>query len=612
MCRMRMIRPWHFQSGNKMQTAAYADYKSICGGFIMDCKDKILSEDYRDLILDYFLREDAEVPLDLCTVDVGELYRLLYINQDHLAPIIDTPYEYLYTPRLYGLMPISGGSGNASFDPLSLTASGITQIQRQPLNLTGRGVILVLIGSGIDYTLDVFRDQAGNTRLLSIWDQTIQDGTPPEGFLFGTEYDREMIDRALASEDPFTVVPSRDENRHGSTMLSVAAGSRSYAGNAYTGAAPDAVLAVVKLKQCKQYLRDYYLLPQNVEAYEEQDIMLGLQYADSLSDRLDRPIVICMGLGTNMGAHSGDSALDQYLARLAVKKSRAIVIAGGDEGNAAHHYSGALRRGRDAQGLAEAENYEDVEVRVGENCRGFVMEFWGSVPDIYNIEIRTPGGETVPPLRLSVGQSVTYSFIYERSKVTVSNVLVEPVTGEELLIFRIQDPTAGIWNFRVTVTGRVNNGTFHMWLPITQFLTSEVYFTEPDPYTTLTEPAMSDNVIAVSTYNDVNNSFFIESGRGFSRTGQIRPDFAAPGVNVSTVYGKQTGSSLAAAISAGAVAQFFQWAVVEGNNEYLDTQEIKNYFIRGASREPGTVYPNREMGYGRLDLAGTFDILAGL
>lgn len=578
----------------------------------MDCKEKILSNDYRDLILDYFLRDDVQVPLDYCTVNVDDLFRLVYIEQSQLAPIVDTPYEYLYTPRLYGLMPISGGSGNTSFDPLSLTASGITQVQRQPLALTGRGVILVLIGSGIDYTLDVFRDQNGKTRLLSIWDQTIQEGTPPEGFLFGTEYDRDTIDRALDSEDPFSVVPSRDERRHGSAMLSVAAGSSLRGGNAYTGAAPDAQIAVIKLKQCKPYLRDYYLLPQDVEAYEEQDIMLALQYADSLSDQLNRPVVICMGLGTNMGAHSGDSALDRYLARLAVKKSRAVVIAGGDEGNAAHHYSSTLRRGEDARSLTEEENFKNVEIRVGENCRGFVMEFWGSVPDIYNIEIRTPGGETVPPLRLSMGQSVTYSFIYERSKVTVSNVLVEPVTGEELLIFRLQDPTAGIWNFRVSAAGRVNNGTFHMWLPITQFLTSDVYFTEPDPYTTLTEPAMSDNVIAVSAYNDANNSFFIESGRGFSRTGQIRPDFVAPGVNVSTVYGKQTGSSLSAAISAGAVAQFFQWAVVEENNEYLDTQEIKNYLIRGAAREQGTIYPNREMGYGRLDLAGTFDVLARL
>ena len=235
-----------FAECNKTETVAYAEDKSICGGFIMDCKEMILSNDYRDLILDYFLRDDAQVPLDLCTVNVEELFRLVYINQSQLAPIIDTPYEYLYTPRLYGLMPLSGGSGSTSFDPFSLTASGITQVQRLPLALTGRGVIMVLIGSGIDYTMDVFRDENGNTRILSIWDQTIQDGTPPEGFLFGTEYDRETIDRALASEDPFLVVPSREENRHGSTMLSVAAGSRGNVGNAYTGAAPDAMLAVVK------------------------------------------------------------------------------------------------------------------------------------------------------------------------------------------------------------------------------------------------------------------------------------------------------------------------------------------------------------------------------
>ena len=129
---------------------------------------------------------------------------------------------------------------------------------------------------------------------------------------------------------------------------------------------------------------------------------------------------------------------------------------------------------------------------------------------------------------LGVGKSITYNFIYERSEVTVSSILVEPVSGDELIIFRIQNPTEGIWNFRVSASGMVHNGVFHMWLPITQFLTSEAYFLEPDPYTTLTEPAMAINTIGVSTYNDQNNSFYIESGRGFSRTGQIRPDFAAP------------------------------------------------------------------------------------
>ena len=151
-----------------------------------------------------------------------------------------------------------------------------------------------------------------------------------------------------------------------------------------------------------------------------------------------------------------------------------------------------------------------------------------------------------------------------------------------------------------------------MWLPITQFLSSETYFLEPDPYVTLTEPSMAIETIGVSTYNDQNNSFFIESGRGFSRTGQIRPDFAAPGVNVSTLSGRKNGSSLAAAITAGAVAQFMQWAAVERNSEFVESKEVKNFFIRGASRNPDLIYPNREWGYGRLNVAGTFDVLAGV
>ena len=578
----------------------------------MDCKEKILSNDYRDLIVDYSVRINTDAGQDLCYTNLGNLFRMVYVNKMNVPPIMDVPREYQMIPKLFGLMPISGGAGGGQFDPAALTSSGITQVQRQPLNLTGRGVILVCIGSGIDYRSEAFKDELGETRIMSIWDQSIQEGTPPAGFLFGTEYTREEINSALQAEDPYSVVPTRDETGHGTTMMEVAAGSRLGSRGGFTGAAPEADIVVVKLKQCKQYLRDYYMLPQTVPAYAEQDIMLAVEYADSLYEKYDRPVVILLGLGTNRGSHSGTSPLGLYLNSVAIKRSRAVVVAGGDEGNAAHHFQGMLKRGTDSAYLGPNENYRDVEVRVGADNRGFLMELWGSTPDIYNVTVRTPGGENVTMQNLGVGKSITYNFIYERSEVTVSSILVEPVSGDELIIFRIQNPTEGIWNFRVSASGMVHNGVFHMWLPITQFLTSEAYFLEPDPYTTLTEPAMAINTIGVSTYNDQNNSFYIESGRGFSRTGQIRPDFAAPGVNVSALNGKKTGSSLAAAITAGGVAQFLQWSAVERNNEYLESKQVKNFFIRGASRSPDLVYPNREWGYGRLNVAGTFDVLAGL
>lgn len=331
--------------------------------------------------------------------------------------------------------------------------------------------------------------------------------------------------------------------------------------------------------------------------------MLGIKYAESFVRLFERPVVICLGLGTNQGDHAGNSSLSRYLSSLAVRRSRAAIVCGGNEGNASHHYHGRL------SAQTPGEDSRNVEIRVSEGCIGFWLELWGALPDAFNLNIRTPGGENIPELRLGLQQSVTFSFIYEKSRVTIDSALVEENSGEELILVRIQDPTPGIWTFRVSASGSLYNGNFHMWLPITEFLSTPVYFLNPDPDMTLTEPSMAPEVLSVSTYNAENNSFYAESGRGFGRTGQIRPDLSAPGVNISTIDGCRTGSSMAAAITAGAVAQFFQWSVIEGNNRLAESREIRSYFIRGAVRTQGLNYPNREWGYGRLNLEETFNAL---
>ncbi len=572
----------------------------------MDCKEMILSEDTYDIITDFSASEFLQDGID-CYENIGEEFLILYLSRLSIRnPEVDF-FPYHNMPKLYGLMQLSptdeASPGAAPFDPANLIASGIMQVQRPPLNLTGQGVILCFIDTGIDYRDPAFLDENGNSRILAIWDQTVQTGTPPKGLKYGSEYRREEINRALHSEDPYSIVPSRDENGHGSVLAGVAAGSVFRQGSPYIGAAPNADIVVVKLKECKQYLRSFYLVPENVPAYQENDIMLGIKYAESFVRLFERPVVICLGLGTNQGDHAGSSALSRYLSSLAVRRSRAAIVCGGNEGNASHHYHGVL------SSQPPEETARDVEIRVSEGCQGFWLEIWGTLPDAFNVSVRTPGGENIPELRISLQQSVTYSFIYEKSRVTIDSALVEENSGEELILFRVQDPTPGIWTFRVTGTGTLYNGNFHMWLPITEFLSAPVYFLNPDPDMTLTEPSMTPEVISVSTYNAENNSFYAESGRGFGRTGQIRPDLAAPGVNISTIKGRRTGSSLAAAITAGAVAQFFQWAVVEGNNRLAESREIRSYFIRGVVRTPGLSYPNREWGYGRLNLEETFNAL---
>lgn len=570
----------------------------------MTCQEKILSEEYGELIFDftsdYAKRLQQE---NVCFTPVDDRYNIFYIRQQEIERYQGSLYLYQYLPKVYGLMA-------EEFDPISLESAGILSAQRPPLSLTGKGVVLAFIDTGIRFADSVFRDESGQSRIIGLWDQTLQSGTPPEGFQYGSYYTKADIDAALRSENPYAEIPSYDTNGHGTAMAGVAAGSViSSAGDAagsfyssYRGAAPRADIVVVKLREAKRPLRQFYGIPEDVPAYAETDIMLGIKFAESFAETFERPVVICLGIGSNSGNHGLGSILAQYLTSLAQKRSRAVVLTTGNEGNAAHHFSGYVPEGE--------ESYETVEIRVGEGEQGFLMEMWGKVPDVLFASIRTPGGEAVPRFRLTAEGSQTFSFIYERTRIIIDSILVEPNTGEELITFRFDAPTPGVWNIRVYNLGPDRSRQFHLWLPITQFLRGETYFLRPDPYTTLTDPSMTFPAVTVSSYNDANSSFYENSGRGFLSNGLIKPDVAAPGVNVSTPVGKVTGGSMSAALTAGGVAQFMEWAVVRFNSPAAGSQEIKNYLIRGANRNSSYTYPNREWGYGRLDIDGTFTMLS--
>lgn len=585
------------------------------------CREKILSNDYADLIIDFELTEEL---LDMDTTNLDYCYRqidrglgLVFTRRNQLGPIGLLNYSYQRLPNLFGLQELVTESVGTAFDPTPLISSGIQDVQGEPLNLTGKGTIIAFIDTGIDYTNPVFRNPDGSSRILAIWDQTIQEGSPPSGFEYGTEYNRESINRALQNENPFSIVPSRDENGHGTAVASVAAGSRIDGGSTFTGAAPDTDILVIKLKGCKQYLRDYYLIPDGVIAYQSTDIMMALEYADTFARSFYTPVIFCIALGSSYGNHSGNSPLSNYMNRLASKRSRVFVVGGGNEGNSSHHYEGNLS----PENGNEEERVEEIEIRVGENERGFIAEIWGKSPNIFSLAIRSPGGEEIPNTGVRVNRGIEYEFVYERTSITVSYALVEGSTGDELITVRFQNPTPGIWTLILESESGLMNAGFHIWLPISQFLSSETYFLSPNPNITLTIPAYAENVISISSYSDRNNSIYVRSGRGFSRGSELKPDIAAPAVNVSAVLrgigeevriGKLTGSAMAAAITAGGAADFMQWAITDRNANYLNSGEVKNYFIRGAVRDANLTYPNRLWGFGKLSIQGVFDSLAGL
>ena len=587
----------------------------------VSCRERILSNEYADLIIDFELTGEL---LDMDTSGADYCYRqvdrglgLVFTRRNQMEPVGLLNYSYQRIPSLFGLQELVTEATGQVFDNTPLVNSGIWQVQREPLKLTGKGTIIAFIDTGIDYGNPVFRNPDGSSRILAIWDQTLQEGAPPAGFEYGTEYDRAQINRALQSENPYSVVPSRDENGHGTAVASIAAGSRIAQGSRFTGAAYDADILVIKLKECKTYLRDYYLIPEEVPAYQSTDIIMALEYADTFARSFYRPVIFCVALGSSYGSHSGNSPLSNYMNRLAGKRSRVFVVGGGNEGNSAHHYEGDLS----PENGSEEETQEEIEIRVGENERGFLTEIWGKAPNIFSLAIRSPGGEELPNTGVRVDRGIEYEFVYERTSITVSYALVEGNTGDELITVRFQNPTPGIWTLILQSESGLKNAEFHVWLPITQFLSSETYFLSPNPNITITIPGYAENVITTATYSDRTNSIYVRSGRGFSRGSEIKPDIAAPGVNVSAVQrgigqeiriAKVSGSAAATAITTGGVADFLQWAVTEGNANYLKSGEVKNYLIRGAVREENLTYPNPLWGFGKLSIQGVFDSLAGI
>lgn len=570
----------------------------------MTCKERILSNDYADIITDFVIPErfNYQIPVDNCIHQVMGDLRILYIKKDAIPRISISDASYYFIPRCYGLTQLEGMGGSREYNSIALMEAGILATQGQPLNLTGINVTIGFIDTGIQYENEVFRDATGRSRITAIWDQTIQTGTPPEGFLYGTEYTNEMIQRAIESDNPRGIVPSTDEIGHGTAAASVAAGSRLEGNRQFIGAAPESNIVMVKLKEMKQYLREYYLIPEEVPCYSETDIMQAVQYLQKYAMSLSSPLVVYMGVGTNLGDHTGASPLARYITAISYQKSRAFVIGGGNEGNARRHFRGTIS-GRQEQ--------QDVELRVGEGEKGFIMDFWGKQPYLFSASVRSPGGEMIQRINPRIKGPQTYTFIFERTRITVDYILVEPSSNAEMIRFRFENPTAGIWTIRIQGEGSINQGEFDLWLPITQFLTDETYFLEPDPFITLTDPAYARRVVSVTSYNDENDSLYVNAGRGFSRDEQIKPDIAAPGVNVSTILGMRNGSSIAAAITAGGVAQILQWAVVEQNDILVDSESIRNYLIRGATRDENMEYPNREYGYGLLNIEGVFRFLAG-
>ena len=553
-----------------------------------ECKEKILSEEYRDFMMRDTGALGKNFPLENgCRIPLKYGFELFYIDQSEDRKKSLADYPYTMVPKCY-----------TTLDMAAIQQAGIAAVQNIPgLELSGEGVLVGIIDTGINYLDPIFRNLDGSTRIRRIWDQEEQSGTAPREIGYGSEYTREQINLAIQSENPKETVPSFGTDGHGTFVASVACGGANPE-NLFIGAAPEAEMVIVKLKEAKEYLREYYFVDCDARCYQENDLIAAVFYLQKVQEELKRPLVICLAVGTSFGGHGGYSILSEYLQNVAASEGIGIVTGSGNEADKRHHYLGIL----------EQENNQPVEINVGNNTRGFVMELWTELPNLLALSIESPTGQTIGPvsLRRGIGE---YVFVFEQTRVIFNYRVLVETTGAQLAFFQFDRPGSGIWKI-IPETLELGNGIFHIWLPMEEFLTGNVYFIRANPEYTVMEPGDTGAVVCAAYYNGKENSIAVSSGRGYTRDNRIKPDFAAPGINVTGInlrgqFVARSGSSIAVGITSGALALFMEWLDRHGVN--LDASQMKNLLILGASRKTDMNYPNQEWGYGALNLYRTFE-----
>ena len=502
--------------------------------------------------------------------DLGYGFGILIIKVNDLNRIIELEgLQYIELPKILY---------TSAYD--SNRASCIPSVWNN-YNLTGEGILVGFLDTGIDYTHNAFKDDDGNTRIEYIYD--LENGVV---------YDKNKINEALKSEDPFSIVPEIDLSGHGTHVAGIACAGGNINFDNY-GVAYKSSIAMVKITG-----------ENSLRAALSTQLMRGLKFLMDKSNEINKPLVVNISLSTNDGSHNGSSLLEKYIQTFTQLQKAVIVVAAGNEGNSAHHVGGKMKK------------EEDLDLNIGDGEKGIILDFFKPVLVDVSVEVISPTGISTGPIELS--ESYKERFV-GREKIVVYSTGPKPfdIQGQTTIsILPLGDTiTSGGWRI---IVRKLNNyeGYFDIWLPIAEGLNERTRFLQPSVYNTLGIPATVEGVISVGSYNFLNNNLSAFSGRGVVRPEWlIKPDLVAPGENIlSTVeeqgFDTKSGTSMAAPQVSGICALLFEWGIIRNNDPFLYGERIKYYLIKGAKRTIfGEAYPNPDLGYGFVCLDRTMELL---
>lgn len=453
-----------------------------------------------------------EFPSSSFTFLLGN-YAIVKISEDDIPSLAAFPQViYIERPRQLFFEIVSARQ-----------ASCLSAIQENSsYGLTGKGILISVIDSGIDYAHPDFCNPDKTTRLVALWDQTILADPSagrfaPAGYSQGTLFSPEQINAALQAdtfEQRMELVPSTDVTGHGTHVAGIAAGNGRASGGLYRGVAPESSLLAVKLGS-----PDPKGFPNTIELMQAVDFSVRYAIEHTV------PLVINLSFGNTYGSHSGTSLLETYLDYVSNLGRINIVVGSGNEGNNGGHASARLASLESAR----------IEFAVGNYESSLSIQIWKNYWDDIRFQLTPPGLGTSFKIPNQPG---SWRFSFGTTQILVYYGLPSPYSlYQEIaidLLPRRDYISGGVWFFTAEARS-VIEGIIDLWMPAAAIRGTATQFLTPTTETTLTIPSTAGNVITVGAYDSSTNTLAPFSGRGYTwNTGQVKPDLVAPGVDITS------------------------------------------------------------------------------
>ena len=542
-------------------------------------------------------------------------FAILFIQEKYLPDFLAYPQVlYVELSRPIYENALTGIASSCLPDYNIITGRNVNKT-----TLTGKGTVIAILDSGVDYTHPDFRNADGSTRILAYWDQSLpfihNHFSINNPYNLGIIFSEEDLNQLLTGANNFSffdsstptaldsasesLSPSEDSSGHGTHIAGICAGNGRVSNGKNQGAAPESSLIVVKLKNDASSVYSDYA-----------NLMMAVDFAVRFTNSLSLPLSINISYGSNDGSHTGNSLLELFMEQVSFYGKNIISVATGNEGLTRRHAS--LNIG---SSLTKSPYKKSLSFTIAPGERSLYLEIWQVFADDFSYELLAPSGSQSFTLPAAPG-IYTYMIVDTTIYLTINNPTPYQPFRQYFLSFNPNTSfiTSGTWTLRITSipTGKIVDRRLQFWLPSKDATNSATGFTTPSSDMTFTIPSTASSVISVSGYDSSLDIFASFSGQGFSNTMHTKPDLCAPAVNILSTapgggYTIQTGTSMASPFVAGAAALLMQYGIVQGNDPFLYGEKLKAYLWKSARALPAfSEYPNEKVGWGALCVKNTF------